>query len=1379
MTQKSKFITILMLLALAFSVNAAMTTKELTEKADAIIIGNVLEQKAQWNAEKNNIFTTVTVNVNEYLKGEAKSKRQTLVIPGGQVGEIGLKVTEAPNFTVGERALLFLSRGQNNDMSIVGLKYGKFSIDGNKVLENGKSIFAFKKEIFEHLGKTTNAEQYQKIQFPHPELLQERKSRTIPTNQAIESPATNLWEWGYTCVWGDDFEGDFPGTDWTLGHNAVPAINNGYTWGRTINNPNGGNHAVWCAQTNMIPGNPDLHAGADNYPDNSQAWMIAGPFDLSDVYSARLSFDIDQTVDSFDWTGVGFSIDGVWFSLGPDFQFFYTSTGGYIHYVINIEDVIGPLWDKNQVWFSFIFWSDVLMNEKGTWIDNVKLQKYDAHNINPVIYSVNPAVRSAGTGSSVEILGKNLVGEYSTQTAVVEFFSGFYWWDDTMWVQATKIHEWTKERIVCDVPEGASSGKLRVSRHKEGEALIDFDVPFGYLGFKWCAGVGNAGGTDYPIVPFYVNPANPYYDESAAGDDIVGSAETWNSDGGAAIALEFAGTSGVTEPQFDGENTVMFGPIYHIPFGTPALTYIWYMGDKIMEADIILNSMIGWVPNAGAAPDPVYLVTSNIATNEFGNFVGLSDLFGQNDAPKTMFGYHDLWAESFLLDEHASTLAPEDKEGIQWIYGTGLDPMILAESRFGMSPLTVQFKNMTKSVYPITKLLWDFGDGATSKEENPVHVYVSKDEEKYDVSLTVWADDGSSIIKKTVKEKNYVELNCRIAASIDAAPTVGYGPLSVQFSTLSLKGSVVSYLWNFGDGTTSTVKHPIHVYNDPGIYNVSLTVKGPSGTFTEAVPGLVEVYEDAVTGVSGYDNSIYIGMTDLALVEGSPCYGAAESWDNAIDHDTYHWSGTTNAGKKGKVYAIFKFADDSQKKISRVRLLTDTGVPDKVNDWVQQFTLLVSTTTTENEAFTAVGTFDKTTGYWDDYSFDPIDAKYVKFVVESPSLGWRQIGEFEVYEHVAIPQLSGSSVSVTAQHIANGYDAATVTLKLADAEGNAVSNLPASAFRILALPTNTVDVNLADTPKYYTGDSYNSPVVESETAGTYYCYISSIVPGEKRIIARIYSTKLEAENTLVFTEPTFEKAELALTTGTETWANEGWDNAIDGDIDGHDGTVSAGPKWKDCNAIFEFADGATKPIIKYRLITDTGMEYKQNLVTYYAVYVSTTGTADEDFVLVDQRERNIGNWEEFLFVPVEAKYIKLVLLEPKKTWRQIGEFEVYTTPMIGSLGTPGIAANDAKLSVLPKSYTLEQNYPNPFNPETMIAYQLPEASNVQLRVFNMIGQEVRTLVNTKQAAGQHQIIWDARDNIGNKVTSGVYFYKLEAANGDKKFTKKMKMTLIR
>jgi hypothetical protein len=91
--------------------------------------------------------------------------------------------------------------------------------------------------------------------------------------------------------------------------------------------------------------------------------------------------------------------------------------------------------------------------------------------------------------------------------------------------------------------------------------------------------------------------------------------------------------------------------------------------------------------------------------------------------------------------------------------------------------------------------------------------------------------------------------------------------------------------------------------------------------------------------------------------------------------------------------------------------------------------------------------------------------------------------------------------------------------------------------------------------------------------------------------------------------------------------------------------------------------------------------------------------------------------------------------------------------------------------LLPSVSALSQGIPNPFRPSCTIQYDLPTAQIVTLRVFDVTGTVVRTLVNARQEAGPHRELWDGRAGDGTALPSGVYFYRLEA--GDFVATRKM------
>ena len=153
----------------------------------------------------------------------------------------------------------------------------------------------------------------------------------------------------------------------------------------------------------------------------------------------------------------------------------------------------------------------------------------------------------------------------------------------------------------------------------------------------------------------------------------------------------------------------------------------------------------------------------------------------------------------------------------------------------GTAPLTVNFANA--STGSITSYAWNFGDGTTSTLQNPSHAYAAAG--VYTVSLTVTGAGGSN----TKTNPNYVTVSAPATAPVagfSATPTSGTAPLTVNFANAST-GSITSYAWNFGDGTTSTLQNPSHAYAAAGVYTVSLTVTGAGGSNTKTNPNYVTV----------------------------------------------------------------------------------------------------------------------------------------------------------------------------------------------------------------------------------------------------------------------------------------------------------------------------------------------------------------------------------------------------------------------------------------------------------------------------------------------------------------------------------------------------------
>ena len=113
-----------------------------------------------------------------------------------------------------------------------------------------------------------------------------------------------------------------------------------------------------------------------------------------------------------------------------------------------------------------------------------------------------------------------------------------------------------------------------------------------------------------------------------------------------------------------------------------------------------------------------------------------------------------------------------------------------------------------------------------------------------------------------------------------------------------------------------------------------------------------------------------------------------------------------------------------------------------------------------------------------------------------------------------------------------------------------------------------------------------------------------------------------------------------------------------------------------------------------------------------------------------------------------------------------------SNPVVVETNTLSLEQNLA----IPTQFALHQNYPNPFNPSTQISFDVPEGSEfVRLNIYNVLGKNVSSLINNVVNPGKHKVEWNAKDNEGNPVASGIYFYELNTPS----YTERKKMLLIR
>lgn len=197
-----------------------------------------------------------------------------------------------------------------------------------------------------------------------------------------------------------------------------------------------------------------------------------------------------------------------------------------------------------------------------------------------------------------------------------------------------------------------------------------------------------------------------------------------------------------------------------------------------------------------------------------------------------------------------------------------------ADATRGPVPFTVRFTDQSVAgSSPINAYRWDFGDGGGSTERNPQHTYLIPG--TYSVRLTVTSNSGSNsrlqsgLITATVGTP---------VASFVAAPREGHAPLDVQFTDTSIAGSaaIVQWRWDFGDGATSTLANPRHVYGAAGTYTVKLRISNTLGESEKVETGYIVVLPPLVPPRAGFSfqvdpvNPLLIRFTDVSAPGSHP-----------------------------------------------------------------------------------------------------------------------------------------------------------------------------------------------------------------------------------------------------------------------------------------------------------------------------------------------------------------------------------------------------------------------------------------------------------------------------------------------------------------------------
>jgi PKD repeat protein len=237
---------------------------------------------------------------------------------------------------------------------------------------------------------------------------------------------------------------------------------------------------------------------------------------------------------------------------------------------------------------------------------------------------------------------------------------------------------------------------------------------------------------------------------------------------------------------------------YQLEFGPdPNPQNLWYPIGGVRLTPVSNNVLGIWSTTEGRSPDGLYQLRLRVFLRD-GTIAQtvVNNIRVQNQAP---------------------TLVPSPTQSTPRPIAA-----FIASPTSGQAPLVVSFSN--RSSGNITGYSWNFGDGSTSNEANPVHTY--RQAGTYEVRLTTSGPGGQSNVSSTID----VRAANPPVADFTADVTSGTAPLTARFVNRSSGGQIESFLWDFGDGVTSNERNPQHTFTEPRQYNVILEARGPGGT---------------------------------------------------------------------------------------------------------------------------------------------------------------------------------------------------------------------------------------------------------------------------------------------------------------------------------------------------------------------------------------------------------------------------------------------------------------------------------------------------------------------------------------------------------------------
>ena len=710
----------------------------------------------------------------------------------------------------------------------------------------------------------------------------------------------------------------------------------------------------------------------------------------------------------------------------------------------------------------------------------------------------------------------------------------------------------------------------------------------------------------------------------------------------------------------------------------------------------------------------------------------------------------------------------------------------VASARFGIAPFTVEFTNL--SIGSIDSYLWDFGGGTTSTEKNPKHTYnIECVDPQFTVCLIVRGPCGENRMIK----KDYILVHPSSACAFFACPTGGEPPLRVGFLNPPVDYAT-GYLWNFGDGTTSTEPQPVYVYTTSGRFNVSLTIQTELGTATATLQDYINVQPHFVApapllalngpdfsakstggedfcgwnlwsnGFIAHDVTISGDKRWLAIEVVAAGAFAGGDWpklqlliddvligEQTVAHArprTYHFVAPLSAGNHTiKLAYPNDFFDPATKEdrnlIVTKFLLYDSGAPLSVPGNLKAAAMTIKS---HGEVWENTG--------WNLFSNGFL----------GHGLAVADSGKYELSVRAAAHDAEGEAPKLVV--LIDGVAADTVEVPagppknfifpLTLAKGNHLLQL-AFINNAIANPTSTEDRNLI---------LHEFSVTSSSTPVAPQVVINEIVTDPQRDWNDsaggngMAFDRTPGSGTITDTDEWLELFNAG-SQAVDLTEGAGWS------VEFINGTTALLNFKTPGSTVLRFSAGGAATNFKaceYLVIGNPPGSMNNSI---FAVLRDGSNAVADDVELGDDFE-NDGNGDGAPDGGADGGNAtspadEAVARAPNAvdTGNDIADF-AQQLATIGfsndSTGTPTTQVKNATPTP-PNGFVLYENHPNPFNPATKIKFSVPEAAAVVLTIHNLKGQEVARLIEGELAAGEYERDWNAAQHV-----TGIYFVRLAA-----------------